>query len=468
MELKQRFQLCNVQELIYRIVCLFSILFLFSLLVKEFFLGSILNAKEKKMDTYIQEIDELLNPFVQENLLSGNILITQGHKIIYDKSFGYADKTKNIRNSSETIFRIASVTKVFTSTAIFQLAERKLLSLEDPISKYIEEIPNGSEITIKQLLSHTSGLANYNSLVEVTSLDSLVCLIKSLKPVSNPGEKYAYCNSGYVLLTKVIEILSKMSYEDYLEKYIFQPASMNHSGIYKIRCTVEMASGYSKEPYGNIITAEDRNPFGKGDGAVYSTTGDLLKFSQAIQNNYLINSQSFKTATQVISDGYGCGWMIEKIDNLDSFYHYGGITGYMTGLRIIPEKNITIIFLFNKDNLLSYSIEQQIANIVSGKKYENIIKNLQDYRQEYQELSGEYDLGDSTSFKLFAQKEQLLFQETNKPVCKALIINKKTIYIPENNYRISFTKNEKGVWEYTAFLGLFLVTGEKIELENKD
>lgn len=437
---------------------------IWGLIIFRFILLSLLSAsnREVEMNDLNKKLDEVLLPFVENKMISGNLLIVKRDLVVYQKSFGYADYDRKIENNPSTLFRIASVSKPFTALAVLKLTEENKIKLNDPVSTFIKGNKFYQDITIRHLLTHTSGIPSYDRDLKVNNLDSLLSEILKLDLIFTPGTKYEYSNSGYVLLTKIIEDVSKMPYEEYVKKFIFQPAMMTHSGVYYPGQNQILANGYSQEPYKSLVSSEDRNPFGKGDGSIYSTTGDLLNFYKALKAHRIIQKETFAAATQDNQDHYGFGWMIEDFGNLKSIYHYGGMPGYMTGFRMIPDEDLVVIFLFNTDNLLAYALEEEIVHILLKEKSKPVIIKYQSVKKDLAEIIGEYDLGDSTSFKLFEENNDLYFQETGKPKCKALLTGVQSIFIKEANYRISFKKNEEGKVEFTAFLSLFLVTGEKM------
>ncbi len=419
------------------------------------------------MDFLRNEIDSLLSPLIEEDMISGNILIADDQTIIYERSIGFADKENGIKNNSSTVFRIGSVTKALTSLAIFKLIENKTITLSDPISNFIPGVINGDKITVFHLLTHTSGIPGYNRNLQIPEMDALIEHIKTIQPLSEPGDIYEYSNSGYVLLTKIIEIVTQRTYEDFLRSILFLPCGMSNTGLYHPDANVRIANGYTREPYRGYVATDDRDVLGKGDGSIYSTVIDLHKLGLGIRSNLILNPETLQKATSAYKQDYACGWMVEKLSHHQSFYHYGGIPGFMSTFRLFSNNNISIICLFNNDNLLAYALEKQIANAVLGLEKSKILFDYDSVKDHFVDLLGEYDLGDSTSFVISEDNHSLDFTETGKPKCKVQITGIHSIFIKETNYRISFTKTAAGNWEFTAFLGLFLVTGEKLRKKRK-
>jgi len=181
------------------------------------------------------QTDRLLQPFVQEGFLSGSVLIAKSGRIILAKGYGYANKDKNILNTPETKFRICSMSKMITGLAVLILHDRNMLDIQDPISKYVEGIQYGDKITLFHLLTHTSGIPGYDldktrpesDEFESVEFETILGWIRDIKPISNPGERFMYSNSGFVLLSEVIQKVSGLSYEDFVHDNIFKPCGMN-------------------------------------------------------------------------------------------------------------------------------------------------------------------------------------------------------------------------------------------------
>jgi len=182
------------------------------------------------------EIDAIFNQAYPANSPGATVLMAKDGKIIYRKAFGMANLELKVPMQPENVLHLASITKQFTSVSILMLMDQGKLSLQDPLSKYIADFPRGNEITLHHLLNHTSGIKSYTNLPEFrtkTRLDispeEIISNFKSLPLEFNPGEKYEYTNSGYVLLGYIIEKLSGMSYEEFIQKNIFDKLGMRNS-----------------------------------------------------------------------------------------------------------------------------------------------------------------------------------------------------------------------------------------------
>lgn len=310
------------------------------------------------------ELDAIFNQAYPGNSPGATVLIAKNDKILYRKAFGMANLELNVQMKPDHVLPLASITKQFTSVAILILMEQGQLSLKDPLSKYIADFPRGNEITLHHLLNHTSGIKSYTNLPELrtkTRLDmtpeELISSFKNLPLEFNPNEKYDYSNSGYVLLGYIIEKLTGMSYEDFIQKTIFDKLGMKNSyyaNTYKI--IANRANGYQLYE-GNYENAEYMSttiPYAAG--SLMSTVDDMFLWNKAIQNNTLISEKSkhLVFTNHSLSNGtlnnYGYGWAINELAGISTLEHTGGINGFSTSGIYVPDKSIYAIVLTNRDD----------------------------------------------------------------------------------------------------------------------
>jgi CubicO group peptidase (beta-lactamase class C family) len=321
----------------------------------------------KKIDTLIQSL------YAREQF-NGAILVAMNGRVVYKKAYGKSDLSKNVPFTVSTPCYLASVSKQFTATGILILADKGLLSLDDPLNKYFPDFPGGESITIKQLLTHTSGIVNYEELgidnPGLTNREVYKSLVRHKTLQFQPGEKYDYSNSGYVLLAMIIENVSKMSFSDFMSTYVFGPLEMTHTFI----CTSAVQRPVLKA-YGKFGDESDNIGSTTGDGGICSTVEDLLKWDQALYTSKVVSqslvAQAFEPVT--LHDGsksfYGFGWMI-KNDNQKIVYHTGGSGGYRTYIERDLHNHNTIIILTNIENSPRREISQAIEDILNNNRYE--------------------------------------------------------------------------------------------------
>ena len=322
-------------------------------------------------------LDSLMDAYVKVLGFNGTVFAATKGAVIFEKGYGYKNKSTNARNDTNTIFQIGSITKQFTSAIILQLLEQNKLSLQDSLTKYIPDYPNGNKITIEHLLTHTAGVYNYtndavfmvNETTHPINRDSLINRFK-YKPLDfQPGEKFSYSNSGYILLGYIIEKVTGQSYFQVVRQRIFQPLHMDHSGFdFTHLNSADKATGYT--------TPESTTPANIVDssvsfaaGAIYTTVGDLYKWDCALRAGQIISSASQEKAYTPHLAQYGYGWFIHTAgDGKKIVEHGGGITGFVSDIMRIPEDETCIVVLDNQPNGANPSnIASDILATLDGK-----------------------------------------------------------------------------------------------------
>ena len=325
-----------------------------------------------------KKIDALIEKAVQLNRFNGSVLVSKNGKIIYEKAFGYQNAEKNILNTSNTVYQIGSTTKEFTAAVILKLAEEHKLSLEDKLSTYFPDFKRGDEITVNNLLTHTSGIYEIlrdldavNSSTQPRSKEKMLSYFVN-KPLDfNPGTQYAYCNSGYMLLGLIIEKVTGSSYEQAVKKYILIPLEMKHSGFdFAGLQSANKAIGYTK--YTKTVK-EASIPWDStatySAGSLYSTVGDLYKWHNGMIKYKVYNKESLEKATTPFLEGYGLGCWIDTIYNKKVVSHGGNILGFTSYYGRIQEDDVCVILLNNIFNHQIETIGQSILAILYNKPY---------------------------------------------------------------------------------------------------
>lgn len=342
---------------------------------------------EVASDAITNKIDVLMQVYTDLGKFSGAVLISKNNKILLSKGYGFANHEHDIPNTVQTKFRIASLTKQFTALAIMQLHEQKLLSLEDSLSRFIPDFLHGNKITIHHLLTHMSGLNDNEIKKEQPMKEGVVESLKNAPLDFEPGARYQYSNGGYIILTYLIEKISGISYEKFLEENIFKPSGMYNSG-YDHGDTVlkNRAAGYVLNSDGlkNAPYIDMSNP--SGAGGLYSTVGDLNVWNYALYNAHLISESSLTAMTTAWAEmhkadvhsnqvDYGYGLFIEKLGSAfnDSIFigHTGGISGFCSFLAYFPTEALTVVIVSNFRHAPTNSIFYKgIVPILFDKSYE--------------------------------------------------------------------------------------------------
>lgn len=342
--------------------------------------------RTKSIDkTKIDKIDEIVKMYSDNAGFNGSVLVAHQGQVIYKKGFGMADMEWKIANKPNTKFRIASVTKPFTAILIMQLVAEKKLDLHKPISTYLKDYPKtiGDQITIHHLLTHTSGLIrsveteqkqfhNPKQLIEIFDNEPLLY---------KPGEKFEYSNVGYILLGYILETVTKKSYKDLLEEYIFKPLNMNNSGFYRHRLLLEnRSSGYNNNfiDYQNSNYRDFSNAYSAG--AIYSTVEDMFLFDQALYSEKLLPKKYLELALTKHTPadfgghyGYGLEIVEKPIGNtkdmIETIGHSGSLPGYCAIYTRIPSSQSAIIFLNNTGRAYLNTMTTAITGVLYDKPY---------------------------------------------------------------------------------------------------
>jgi CubicO group peptidase (beta-lactamase class C family) len=314
----------------------------------------------------IDEIRSLTAGLIQKGWLSGTLLIAKGPGVLLTMAAGEASKSYHIPNNIDTKFNLGSMNKMFTATAAARLVELGKISFDDPISKYIDEtwLPKDitDKITVRQLITHTSGLGSYfNELFDRSSrtlfrkLDDYKPLIKDDKPAFPPGERFQYSNTGMFLLGVVIEKATREDYFDHIRKVIYTPSGMTDTDCYEMDYPVEnLAIGYSPDwnsPYrwqNNLYKHVLR---GGPAGGGFSTVKDLHKFALALLAGKLISKEMLRTLwTDYKGEDYGYGFGVRQSPAGKIVGHSGGFDGINSELDIYVDSGYIVVVMSNYDN----------------------------------------------------------------------------------------------------------------------
>jgi CubicO group peptidase (beta-lactamase class C family) len=319
-----------------------------------------------------QKADELLSLYTKQNQFAGNVLIAEKNKIIFEKAYGYADAANKRMNTLQTEFRAGSLTKMFTSVLILQLAEAGKLKLTDPVSKYAPNINGGDKITIKNLLSHTSGIAG-NTPKDASNARQLVEGFKNDKTMFEPGTRFEYNNFNFVLLSYIAEKITGISYPQLMQQRVFAKAGMTHSGIDNSgRKSADVALGHTLDQKSKqLVTMGTANvSAASGAGAMYTTVGDLYKFYLALKQNKVLFAKSKLLALTPVQVGYGLGWMINNNDKHYKIGHTGSIEGFRADFMMFPKEDKIVVFLSNLLPPTESHVERALTAITFNEPYQ--------------------------------------------------------------------------------------------------
>jgi CubicO group peptidase (beta-lactamase class C family) len=285
--------------------------------------------------------------------------VKDGH-IIYTKSYGLRDRARNLPVLIDTPFEIGSITKQFTAAAILQLQEAGKLNIDSTVATYLSTVPHASEITLRQLLSHTSGLHDYfdaptidDDAVKTVTFDQLMARVADLPLDFAPGAKWSYSNTGYAMLGRIIEVTSHETYRDYVKSHLIDPVGMTHTFTVADEPKISgMSVGY-RHSAGRLEAAPTiSESFGWAAGNIVSTVSDLNKWNKALREGQAISKADYALMATSVSTlqgdaGYGLGLFVGEIEGEPRVGHTGGSFGFTTANEYFPKLDLQIIAFTN-------------------------------------------------------------------------------------------------------------------------
>jgi len=427
-----------------------------------------------------KEVDELFKQWDKPDTPGCALAIIKDGKIIYKKGYGMADLEHNVPITPNTIFTPGSISKQFTAMCILLLVEQKKISLDDDIRKYLPKFPDyGHTITIRHLIHHTSGIRDYGALVrlkgmntlEMTNLpmhEALRIVFKQRELNFTPGEDILYCNSGYLMLSAIIENVTGKTLRKFAEENIFKPLGMKNTNFiddnkYIIK---NRAFGYipnGNKGYFNAMVSHRHC----GPGGVYSNVEDLFLWDQNFQNNKLGKGErnliktmcSPFTPNNVEEVGYAFGLNIDKYKGQKTIWHNGGLGGYHAQYISFPNYKFSVIILANNSNLIPELLANKIADIFLEQFFKpeqpkisvdpNILKNY----------VGKYFSDFLGMVSISCKNNDLMIQASlGFPELKLVAESETSFFIEFPNYWLTFQKDD-----YSEFILYDLVNEFRIK-----
>ena len=325
-----------------------------------------------------RKVDAILAAYNSNNEPGASVLVYQNDKIVFQKGYGVKSAEGNDKITPTTNFRLASLTKQFTAMSVLLLVKNKKISLEDPLTKYFSSFPAyGKKIKIKHLLTHTSGLIDYEDLMpanQVVQLHDTNCLQLMYLADSlyfPAGTKYKYSNTGYAILSLIVERVSGQSFAGFLNTNIFKPLDMKNTLAYEEGKSIitERAFGNSFENNIWIQTDQSLTSAVLGDGGIYTNTLDMTKWIKALWDYKLIppamQKEAWsrkKTENGTLID-YGYGWEIEEYNNKTHPHHNGSSIGFRNQILLFPEQKLMVILLTNRNEGTPILEAKKIADL---------------------------------------------------------------------------------------------------------
>lgn len=408
---------------------------------------------------------------VNSGAFMGAVLVAGDNGPIFEEAFGSANLEWNVDNTTNTKFRIGSVTKQFTSVAIMLLAEQGAIDIDAPIATYLDDTPEAwNAITVRQLMRHTAGLPNVTSLEGFgelsqlnTSQDELIATFRDLPLEFEPGSDWKYSNSGYVLLSRIVERVSDTSIGDYFGETFFAPLGMLETGFDDSSVILPFrAAGYSPGEGGRVNAGYINMSIPTGAGALYSTVGDLHRWNSALYGGEIISAESlaeFLTPSPLEAigdDKYAHGVIVTASDAGTYYWHGGGIQGFNAWLGYDPERRISVAVLGNLNGGAPTTIGQKLMTLVQGGEVilpsERVAAAISP--EALAEYEGVYALAPTFKITIFVDDGRLMGQATGQGANELFSEGDDRFFLKVVDAQVQFSRDDDGnVTSLTLFQG---------------
>ncbi len=403
----------------------------------------------------ISRMEQIVQDSVSRKVFMGAVLVARGDEILLEKGYGFANLELNVPDTPSTKFRLGSVTKQFTAAAIMLLQERGKLNVVDLVKKYMPDAPAAwDNITIFNVLTHTSGIPNYTGFPDYPPLQGIPTTPEKLvarfldKPLDfQPGERYSYSNSGYVLLGYLIEKISGESYEKFLREDIFTPMGMNDSGYDSNTAIIpHRAEGYAPGPTGiiNADYADMTVPFAAG--ALYSTTEDLLRWEKGLYGGKLLKPDSLVRMTMPFRNNYAFGLEVRTVHGHKVINHGGSIQGFNTMVAYYPGDKLEVIVLSNINGAAPQDLAAQLAAVAHGEKVilPSERKQIQVDPKVFDGYAGRYQLTPNVAVTVTHEGDHLFSQSNAQPKSEIFPEAENDYFMKTADVQITFVTDSHG------------------------
>lgn len=426
---------------------------------------------ESKDEALKNKLKHFMKIYTENQNFQGSVLVARGNEILLNDGYGYSNEVLGIRNNNQTKFAIGSITKQFVGAGIVQLEEKGLLNFDDKVSQYVAGLKHGDKITIHHLLTHTSGLVNATELLEFYELTEstpmeIVNLVKDMDLIFNPGERFAYNNTNYILLGMILEKVSGETMEDYFHHHFFEPAGMKNTGVsYGKRPGFNIATPY--QGYVETYEVDDQplleNAYGAGN--VYSTVEDIYRWNEALEGETVLSKAAkeklFKGHAEMGGLQYAYGWMVGEDQGGQFYQHDGSTLGFSALSRKHVDKDTTIVILANRRLQKVYEIAAALEVILNGGNIEdNQIPKLPEAIEmnpkEYERYIGRYNVLNPLNMAnmvmdVFVEEDQLFLQVDEQEIVEIFSKGNHQFFTKIMDAHMIFELGEDGIAHKIVF-----------------
>jgi CubicO group peptidase (beta-lactamase class C family) len=442
-----------------------------SLILAAAVIATIPAPAESQVSDVAAKADQYLTIRSEMGNFSGAVLIAKDNKVLFRKGYGYADVEKRIPFTPEKQHEVASVSKMFTAMAALKLRDAGKLQLDDSICKYLDDCPTiWQPITVDELIHHTSGIPDYEEALELGSKaymdfmmspDAMKRIVAEArtKPLDfPPGTKFHYSNTGYDLLSYVVQRAAGRPFADYVTSTLLKPAGMTHSGVISVNLPVSLAAGYTWGDLGwdRIVGGEPLEKHAErvgdlpltqpdGDAWLFTTVDDLYKWSKLMDGSKLVPSRDVATVFKPGIDGYGFGWFIDQAYNRPRYSHTGALPGRLTYFAKFPSDSVTIIIVANVDHGRMSSVSRELSQITLGEPYDLPVRGkvVELTPDQLAPLVGEYKTADGRVLTVSVEK-MLMAKLSGRYTAGLIPLSPTEFYFPLGEGRAIFTLGPDG------------------------
>jgi CubicO group peptidase (beta-lactamase class C family) len=406
-------------------------------------------------DEPVADLVSYMQACVKVENFNGSVLVCKDNETVFRNGYGMANFEHDISNTTETKFRIGSITKQFTAMAIMILEEHGKLKVEDHVSEYIAGAPEvWADVTIHHLLTHTSGVPSFTSMPQYRrdmmlpqSIEQMLARFKDKSLKFAPGEKHEYSNSGYFLLGVIIEKASGVSYEQFIGTEICEPLKLNDTGYDRYRTVLKnRASGYRRLPDAIVLDAylDMSQPYAAG--SLYSTVEDLNRWDQALRRQEMISADRYEKMYTPEKNGYAYGWAVRTKSGRKAISHGGGINGFLSYILRYPEQKLCVVVLCNVLPADPGKVARDLAAIMLGEKYE-VPKNPEITDVDYgvfDAYEGQYQIRPDFILTVQRVDDKLTTQATGQRRLTMLPKSPALFFNMQANAQITFIQDDSG------------------------
>jgi CubicO group peptidase (beta-lactamase class C family) len=326
-------------------------------------------------EVHAEKMDQIVQSYVDARQFMGVVLVARGDDILFGNAYGSANLEWKTPNTTTTKFRIGSITKQFTAASVLLLEERGKLALDEPVRTYYPDAPAAwKDVTLFHLLTHTSGIPNYDKAMDYPAVrkagatpEQLVRHLLDDALEFAPGTAMRYSNSGYALLGYIIEKTSGVSYAQFVERNLLAPLGMKDSGYDSASTLIERrAAGHEFTAGGPVNASFVDMSVPYAAGALYSTTEDLLRWERALFGGRVLSPPSMKKMLSPTPHGYALGLIVRRQFGRELIEHGGNIAGFSSQMNFYPESQVTIIVLSNLRTSAAKRMTAKLGALMHG------------------------------------------------------------------------------------------------------